>query len=61
MKILDIYRGGTVTCYGLSLGRFLLVHWHVGYPAWREQTVPRIRLRGIFIFGYLLPFRYYVD
>lgn len=59
--MLTIYRNETWSCWGLSLGRVLRIHWHVGLHHGTKPNDPRVRLREVSLFGWQLPFGYYVD
>ena len=60
-RIYKADRRGMYCCHGIRLGPFLMIHWHTGFL---PETVSRqrwTRLRGVCLFRWRLPLKYYVD
>jgi hypothetical protein len=50
------------SCCYWRLGKVFSVHWHVGFHENSRPGDPRLRLRGVHLFGWLIPLPcYYVD
>jgi hypothetical protein len=48
------------SCWYISLGRFLRVHWHAGLLPDSPAGTPWFRLRSIEVCGWKMPCKYHV-
>jgi hypothetical protein len=52
--------GGAWTCWGISIGRLVRVHWHVGHTPEGPDREPWFRWRQFEVCGWMLPLKYHV-
>jgi len=53
------YNHGTWKCHSFDMGKFLHIHWHTGKHDATPPYYPNIRLRGVWIWKWKLPLKYY--